>query len=235
MGNVVGGRESIDDETACGISDFEHCFTASLEDASPGVVREPPEGEARSAGRPTKLRGVSVNTINKPLDGRLVKVHMMETELVLRETVGVVEQTVASLPYAAIRRLTWDHSQSSLKLGHTPEQDSQSGSGGRNGDPDDVFLSIRVENSLELEDELQQRAKAMGKRYAGGPGEEPPTTSESVYLGMFAGFTKPKPFQRKRPNLSSIVAEGALPSIKVLFAVVTLSLLCLKRTIDTNS
>lgn len=221
MGNAVGGRESMDDEAdACGISDFEHCFAASLEDASPGVVLEPVDESNTTSRVPhaNAQRGL-VETISAPLFGRLVMVHMMETELALREIVGVVERTVASVPYAAIRRLTWDHSQSSLKIGHAPMHDSD-GSKGRERDPDDVYLSIRVENSLELEDELQQRARAGRNRSAKPTAEELATNaSESVYLGMFAGYTKPKPFERKHPNLSYTVAEGELPSLKVCTAV----------------
>lgn len=79
-----------------------------------------------------------------------------------------------------------------------------------------VFISVRVENSIDLEDELKQRAKAeaVRARKAGRAAKAGPT---SVYLGMFAGFTKPKPFQRKRPNLSFTVPEGKLPMLKVNF------------------
>ena len=36
-----------------------------------------------------------------------------------------------------------------------------------------------------------------------------------MYVGIFAGATKPKPFQRKRPNLSRLPA-GKLPSLQVM-------------------
>lgn len=217
MGNVVGPRESMGDVegASCGISEFEHCFAASLQDASPGVTPEPLVGYTPSVGPPTTSRRSSADTINEPLTGRLVTVHMLEAEIVLRETVGVREQTVTGIPYAAIRRLTWDHAQSSLKLGHAPiASPEDGGADGDKRDPDDVFISIRVENSLELEDELKQRVKAEAKR-AVAAGENASSTPASVYLGIFAGFTKPKPFQRKRPNLSYAVPEGDLPTLKV--------------------
>lgn len=217
MGNAIGGRESIDDEAIGGISDFEHCFAASLEDASPGTAPPPLAGYTPSAGPPPTVRRGSVDTINEPLKGRLVMVHMMEAELVLRETVGVAEQTIVSIPYKAIRRLTWDHSQSGLKVGHAPSDGPVDGTSDLEPDPDGVYISIRVHNSLELEDELKQRAKGEATR-AADAGEKAPATPASVYLGMFAGFTKPKPFQRKRPNLSFTVAEGKLPTLKVGFA-----------------
>lgn len=217
MGNVVlGGRESIDDEAAAGIAEFEHCFAASLEDASPGIVPQPLAGYTPSTGPPPTSRRGSAETIKEPLVGRLVVVHMMPTELVLRETVGVAEQTITSIPYAAIRRLTWDHSQSGVKVGHAPEKGSKhEGGGGEVSDADDLFVSLRVENSVELEDELKQREKAEARRVARSGQKSSSTPPASVYLGMFAGFTKPKPFQRKRPNLSFGVPEGQLPSLKV--------------------
>lgn len=57
-------------------------------------------------------------------------------------------------------------------------------------------------NSIELENELKLRFVSMR-------GIKPPPT---MYIGMFAGDTKPKPFQRKRPNLSNL-PNGKLPSL----------------------
>ena len=224
MGNIVGGRESIGDNAAAdGISEFEHCFAASLEDASPGVVPEPLAGYISSAGPPPTMRRSSVDTISEPLTGRLMTVHMMETELVVKEAVGVSERTVTCIPYAAIRQLTWDHSQSALKVDHTPSAwrveggcigDGADGRGANVGVGGDVFLSFRVENSIDLEDELKRRASAEAERTSAA-GQRTPSAPASIYLGMFASSTKPKPFQRKRPNLSFTVPEGELPSLKV--------------------
>lgn len=215
MGNVEGSRESIGDEVEDGISDFEHCFAASLEDFSPGFVSDPLEGYSPSLGPPATVQRGLGNTMNEPLVGRLTVVHMMETDLVLKETVGVTEQTVASIPYAAILRLTWDHSQSSLKVDHLL---ANNGSGddisGELPLSNEVFITLRVDNSIELEDELKQRAKAEARR-AAEAGHSSNAIPASLYLGMYAGFTKPKPFQRKRPNLSFAVPEGDLPSLKV--------------------
>ena len=57
--------------------------------------------------------------------------------------------------------------------------------------------------SVEFEGELKLRLKGMGSGV-----RLPPTT----YIGMFAGATKPKPFQRKRPNLSTL-APSKLPPL----------------------
>ena len=236
MGNVVGCRQRIGDHAAAdGISEFEHCFAASLEDASPGVVPEPLAGYTPSTGPPPAVRRSSVGTISEPLTGRLITVHMMETELVVKEPVGVSERTVACIPYAAIRQLTWDHSQSALKVGHTRSawrveggggggdgggdrgSDGDSGTADRGAKPGEgelVFISFRVDNSIDLEDELKRRASAEAKRTRAA-GQSTPSAPDSIYLGMFASVHKPKPFQRKRPNLSSTVPGGELPSLKV--------------------
>lgn len=171
---------------------------------------------------------------------------MLETELVLREMVGLEEQALATIPYSTIRRLTWDHSRSSVKVGHgpaavTPDSSECDESGGciedgdRKGDPDDLFVTIRVENSLELEDELKQRARAEARR-ARVEGQERMPRPSSIYLGMFAGYTKPKPFQRRRPNLSFTVPEGELPSlqVRVLLAAVVKSIVAYLKVLSIS-
>ncbi|CBN78911.1 Pleckstrin homology domain [Ectocarpus siliculosus] len=151
-------------------------------------------------------------------------VHMMKTELLLKEAVGVVEQTLLSIPYGAIRVLTWDHAASSLKVdfeeaphkvteGSTKDRGEGNGPADSSPPSDNIFISVRVENSIDMEDELKQRARAEAA-HARNAGREPQAAPTSVYLGMFAGFTKPKPFQRKRPNLSFTVPEGKLPTLK---------------------
>lgn len=56
--------------------------------------------------------------------------------------------------------------------------------------------------SVELEGELKLRLASACK------GNKPPNT---LYVGMFAGATKPKPFQRKRPNLSHLHSSKLPP------------------------
>lgn len=64
------------------------------------------------------------------------------------------------------------------------------------------FVILTVHNSVEVESGLRDRIAA-------NKGTRQPTTS---YVGMFAGATKPKPFQRKRPNLTKLPA-GKLPPL----------------------
>lgn len=222
----MGDRESIEDDGVVdGISDFEHCFAASCEDCTDNLVPQPLPGYTPSTGPPETRRRGSKENINEPLKGRLMTVHMMKTELLLKEAVGVVQQTLLSIPYGAIRVLTWDHAVSSLKVdfeesphkvaeGSTKDRGAGDGPADSSPPPDNVFISVRIENSIDLEDELKQRARAEAA-HARNAGREPQAAPTSVYLGMFAGFTKPKPFQRKRPNLSFAVPEGKLPTLKV--------------------
>jgi hypothetical protein len=65
------------------------------------------------------------------------------------------------------------------------------------------FVILHVPMSVELESELQQRFRTLASD-SGTP------TPPFAYVGVFAGETKPKPFQRKRPNISRIPA-GKLP------------------------
>eukprot|EP00903_Cladosiphon_okamuranus_P010687 g10100.t1 len=150
---------------------------------------------------------------------------MLETELLMKEAVGVEEQTVLRIPYWSIRVLTWDHATSGLKVDHEASsatstalnitnQEKETAAGQSDSSKHElVFISVRVDNSIDLEDELKQRARAEALR-ARKAGRAPEAGPTSIYLGMFAGFTKPKPFQRKRPNLSFTVPEGKLPALK---------------------
>lgn len=247
MGNnvtaAISGLETIADDdsteypSGCSISEFEHTFPASLEDASSGTIPEPlaistpPSTGPPDPHTPSRPPGSSDTNIDQPISGRLITAHMLETELVLREMVGLIEENLATIPYSSIRRLTWDHSRSSVKVGHGPvavppglssddESDSHVEDGSRSGDPDALFVTIRVENSLQLEDELKQRARAEARR-ARFLGQEQIPRPSSIYLGVFAGYTKPKPFQRRRPNLSFTVPDGELPSLKVRLLLTT--------------
>jgi hypothetical protein len=67
------------------------------------------------------------------------------------------------------------------------------------------YVILHVPMSVELESELQQRFRTLAS-------DSGTTIPPFVYVGMFAGETKPKPFQRKRPNISKIPA-GKLPTL----------------------
>ena len=96
-----------------------------------------------------------------------------------------------------ITALTWDHANSEVKIVFN----------GSNGS--EKFLIFTMDNSIEFEAELKLRLSAM---VASNPKAKPPST---MYVGVFAGATKPKPFQRNRPNLSPL-ASGKLPPLRVM-------------------
>ena len=62
-------------------------------------------------------------------------------------------------------------------------------------------------NSVEFEGELKLRFNG-----AAANSNKQVKIPSPMYIGMFAGATKPKPFQRKRPNLSQLPA-GKLPTL----------------------
>ena len=67
----------------------------------------------------------------------------------------------------------------------------------------DSFIILVLLNSVEFEQELNLRFTGV---FHSSPEFRVP---QFMYLGMFAGATKPKPFQRKRPNISRL-ASGKL-------------------------
>lgn len=85
--------------------------------------------------------------------------------------------------------MSWDHATGQVKFTV------------KRGDGDN-FVIINVQNSVEVESGLRDRISA-------NKGTRHPNTN---YVGMFAGATKPKPFQRKRPNLTRLPA-GKLPPL----------------------
>lgn len=100
---------------------------------------------------------------------------------------------VVALQYKSLKLVLWDHQHSSFKMRTI----------------DDEFVIIAVENSLELEEELRKRFEEATKTSL-------LTMAPSfTYLGMFAGPTKPKPFDRKRANLTPI-KQSKLPPLSTM-------------------
>jgi hypothetical protein len=71
---------------------------------------------------------------------------------------------------------------------------------------DESSITLELANSIEFEGELKLRYSSLLQRERGFRIPMP------MYIGMFAGSTKPKPFQRKRPNLSNL-PSGKLPPL----------------------
>jgi hypothetical protein len=115
----------------------------------------------------------------------------------------IEEQGVRSLfrlpiQYSEIESTEWDHAESAVKL--VCKRDIGKGE----LDVGQIILELAV--SVEFEQELRLRFTGMLQN---NPSARFPST---MYVGMFAGATKPKPFQRKRPNLS-LLETGKLPSL----------------------
>ena len=77
-----------------------------------------------------------------------------------------------------------------------------------------ISVILKYENSLEIENEIKMRFKGI-QRQAQSQGRSAPRMPPFEYVGMYAGPTKPKPFQRKRANLSTR-AQGKLPSLTTM-------------------
>ena len=100
-----------------------------------------------------------------------------------RKTVDVLYEQVTSI--------AWDHANSEVKINVTRTEEED-------------YVILTMQNSIELEGELRLRFSNIIVKGIRMP--------SIMYIGMFAGATKPKPFQRKRPNISSI-ASSKLPSL----------------------
>eukprot|EP00981_Chlorochromonas_danica_P010260 scaffold3058_cov165-Ochromonas_danica.AAC.51 len=111
----------------------------------------------------------------------------------LIEEVGITKKNEFELSYEQITGIAWDHANSELKLTLIASDE-------------DNYVILTLSNSVEFEQELKLRltAAAHSNRSVKNPAP--------MYVGMFAGATKPKPFQRKRPNLSHL-ATGKLPPL----------------------
>lgn len=71
-----------------------------------------------------------------------------------------------------------------------------------------------MNNSIEFEGEIKERL------YSYSISDRSFKIPTPTYIGMFAGATKPKPFQRKRPNLSRL-PPGKLPSLQEMRSIAT--------------
>lgn len=126
-------------------------------------------------------------------DGRYV-------ELVMKfDTVQLVEaqKVLLTIPYHGVKTLEWDHSCSSVKIT-------------ANTAGEEAFCVVKVGNSLELENEAKLRIRGLSRQ---GSGQQLNLTF--AYCGTYAGPTKPKPFQRKRANLSTR-PQGKLPPLALM-------------------
>jgi hypothetical protein len=108
------------------------------------------------------------------------------------------ERLVTSVLFKNMQKITWDHQNTSTRI------EIRAATAGE-------FLTLEVENSLELEQNLSLRFVGAVREKLLAPTQVPSFS----YLGMFAGPTKPKPFERKRANLTQI-KQGKMPPLALM-------------------
>ena len=190
-------KQSAEEVRASNILHFDHTYKARLAGCSAGACPEPAESIADDNSE--VLEG-----------GRQCKLTMTSRGVHVSETIGASiselrDRNIFQTGYFSINEIAWDHSVSGVKLTTAPEQLSPSAADRASSEP--RYLILHVENSLELERDLRLRLKG-----AAQPGARFPLFQ---YVGMFAGPTKPKPFQRKRPNLTH-KAQAKLPPLAAM-------------------
>eukprot|EP01035_Chromulina_nebulosa_P020330 gene20330-26390_t len=109
------------------------------------------------------------------------------------EDVGITGKRQIEVGYTQVTGIGFDHGKSQVKFNIAIESE-------------DNFIILTMANSIEFEQEMKLR---FGVAASANREFRIPTP---MYMGMFAGATKPKPFQRKRPN-QSLLPAGKLPSL----------------------
>jgi hypothetical protein len=136
----------------------------------------------------TKTFGEAIN------DDRNITLTCKGEGFSIAEDIGIQATKLLEVSYLWVTGVSWDHASSQVKLTITTN-DNES------------FVILTMANSIELEGELKLR---FGSVHAANQSFRIPYP---MYVGMFAGTTKPKPFQRKRPNLSRL-PPGKLPQLQ---------------------
>lgn len=126
---------------------------------------------------------------------RAVEIITKGAALEIVENQGVSSRKRMEINYTQISAVGWDHGSSEVKFNLSGGVDNE-----------ETFIILTLADTIEFEAEMKLRFtgfSAISRDF------RIPT---AMYMGMFAGATKPKPFQRKRPNQSNLPA-GKLPSL----------------------
>lgn len=113
------------------------------------------------------------------------------------DALAISDRKKVNVPYVGITDVGFDHDRCEVKF-TIKDTDSASTT------TSTVILGIP--STVEFEHEIKLRFTNLA---SSRPSMKVPPVS---YVGMFAGSTKPKPFQRKRPNISTI-PSGKLPPL----------------------
>ena len=193
MGVNQSSAQKDDKLAAANIGHFDHSYEALLITASPGMVPEP------LAGAPPRPPAIAKKLGD---EGRFVELVMKFDTVQLCEVTNAAtgeKRTLCLIPYGSLKSLEWDHSCSSVKMV----------TGGREAGLE-TFAVVKVHNSLELENEAKLRLRGLSRASNAAP-----VSITFGYCGVYAGPTKPKPFQRKRANLSTR-EQGKLPPLALM-------------------
>lgn len=115
----------------------------------------------------------------------------------LQDALHASERKKVAISYSEISEIGWDHANSEVKFIV------------KRPDTEDSNVILSIPSTVEFEHELKLRLTGISQSNGGF---KMPSFN---YVGMFAGSTKPKPFQRKRPNLSNLPA-GKLPKLQIM-------------------
>ncbi|KAJ8608082.1 hypothetical protein CTAYLR_009630 [Chrysophaeum taylorii] len=190
MGASTSSAAADEKIVAQNIGHFDHPYDAVLVAASEEMV--PDAIESRYPADVVRVLG----------EGRIVCMTMKFEKVEVHEMLEFggeppQKRTLCTVAYQGIKSLDWDHAVSSVKITVAGTRDR----------PTDSWIVLRVANSLELESEAKLRLRGLAQ---GSPSSQ--VNLEFHYVGVFAGPTKPKPFQRKRANLSKH-EQGKLPPL----------------------
>ena len=133
--------------------------------------------------------GVDVRNTKRP-----ITIICKGSSLEIIEEVGITTKKQIEISYNEIHGISWDHGNSEVKFDLTKDDNGE------------VYIIIILANSIEFEGEVKLRFNGVAATHRGVKIPSP------MYIGMFAGASKPKPFQRKRPNLSRL-PSGKLPQL----------------------
>jgi hypothetical protein len=117
------------------------------------------------------------------------------------DALAIADRKKATLAYSQVTEVAFDHDRCEVKLtvaGSSPPVGADK--------PETSVVILGIPSTVEFEHEIKLRFNNLANTRSGM--KVPPVS----YVGMFAGSTKPKPFQRKRPNISTI-PSGKLPPL----------------------
>lgn len=115
------------------------------------------------------------------------------------------EENICQILYPQISELVWDHAEGGVRVSFTLKKVSPTDPSTGSSNPAVLVLNLGA-RSIQCEENIQLRWKVESSDKG---------SFKCQYMGICAGATKPKPFQRKRPNLSTI-PQGRLPTLIVM-------------------